>query len=337
MHLADDLGVWCNYGQLQRDLKKLYYDGLLKAKLGSAEYASIPWDKYEAGDPAFLLDILPRIGERRGELGQVLSAGTAGLFDQWSIPEEAWTRDHETLYWKMGHPKHHANEDDGQCGVIINTQYNRDACCHSHTNFVRNGLPLGVQKRLAAEIWGSPDAVDGVGAYTPMNVHKARRARWSLVRKELHDSLGLCNWAGPWVASPLKARGYMGDDSLESKFYSLATGQKVDREGLDRMGERIFTLHRALTIRDMGQVDMRAEHDQVPPWAFEDPSGAPAFSKGTIRMEQADMAKAMDQFYEVMGWDKAMGAPTQAAYSRLGLAEVGKALKARKLVPGDAA
>jgi aldehyde:ferredoxin oxidoreductase len=233
----------------------------------------------------------------------------------------------------MGHPKHHANEDDGQCGVIINTQYNRDACCHSHTNFVRNGLPLGVQKRLAAEIWGSPDAVDGVGAYTPMNVHKARRARWSLVRKELHDSLGLCNWAGPWVASPLKARGYMGDDSLESKFYSLATGQKVDREGLDRMGERIFTLHRALTIRDMGEVDMRGKHDLVPEWAFHDKGDQAPFTKGTIRMDREDIARSMDLFYQTMGWDRATGAPTAATYGRLGLTPVAEGLAAKRLLP----
>ncbi|MDO9630703.1 MAG: aldehyde ferredoxin oxidoreductase N-terminal domain-containing protein, partial [Humidesulfovibrio sp.] len=129
MHLADDLGVWCNYGQLQRDFLKLQREGLLKAKLGATEYASIAWDKFESGDPTFLFDILPRIGERRGELGHVLSQGTAGLFSQWSISEETWSQDHKAVYWKMGHPKHHANEDDGQCGVIINTQYNRDAQC----------------------------------------------------------------------------------------------------------------------------------------------------------------------------------------------------------------
>src|SRR5512137_86283 len=30
MHLADDLGLWCNYSQLQRDFKKLYYDGTMR-------------------------------------------------------------------------------------------------------------------------------------------------------------------------------------------------------------------------------------------------------------------------------------------------------------------
>jgi len=158
--------------------------------------------------------------------------------------------------------------------------YNRDAQCHSHCNFVRNGLPLAVQKRLAAEIWGSPDAVDAVGAYTSMNPSKARMAKWSLLRKELHDSLSLCNWMGPWVASPLKERGYRGDDSVESMLYSLATGDKKNRQELDRMAERIFVLHRALTIRDMGTKEMRTKHDFMPEWVFTDKSGKPPFTKG---------------------------------------------------------
>ncbi|MEN6441191.1 MAG: aldehyde ferredoxin oxidoreductase [Syntrophobacter sp.] len=333
MHLADDLGVWCNYGQLQRDLLKLYYEGTLKTKIGAEEYASISWDKYESGDPAFLLDILPRVAMRKGELGHALGLGTGGLLARWSIPEETWGKDRATNYWKFGHPKHHANEDDGQCGAIISTQYNRDPQCHSHTNFVRNGLPLAVQKKLAAEIWGSPDAVDAPGNYTPMNIHKAMRAKWSLVRKELHDSLGLCNWMGPWVASPLKERGYSGDDSLESKFFSLATGRQTSREELDLIGEKIFVLHRALTIRDMGDKEMRARHDLIPEWVYNDPAGTPVFTKGTIRMDREDMVRAMEMFYGVMGWDTGSGAPTAQAYARLGLRDVSRELESRNLVP----
>lgn len=333
MHLANDLGVWCNYGQLQRDLARLFRDGTLKAKLGSEEYASYSWEKYEGGDPSFLFEILPRVATRRGELGELLGLGTGALLSRLSIPEEAWKKDPATAYWKLGHPKHHANEDDGQVGVIVNTQYNRDSQCHSHSNFTRNGLPLAVQKKLAAEVWGSPDAVDAIGDYRPTNVFKARRARWALVRKELHDSLGLCNWMGPWIASPLKERGYSGDDSLESRFYSLATGRKTSREELDAIGERIFVLHRALTIRDMGTVEMSARHDTTPDWIYEDPGGAEPFTKGTVRMERSDIATAMRQFYEVMGWDPATGAPTAGAYARLGLRSVAEGLAARGLLP----
>jgi len=99
-------------------------------------------------------------------------------------------------------------------------------------------IPLEVQKRLA-EIWGTPDAVDTMGAYTHMNMGKARMAKWSLIRKELHDSLSLCNWTGTWIASPLRERGYKDDDSIESMLYSLVTGDKKGREELDLTGERL--------------------------------------------------------------------------------------------------
>ncbi len=333
MHLADDLGIWCNYGQLQRDFQKLYYEGFIKKKLEEKEFRSYSWDKYEKGDPSFLFELFPRIASRQGELGFALGLGTGYLLQRWSIPEEVWRKDKGLSYWKMGHPKHHSTEDAGQCGLLINLQYNRDPQCHSHVNFVRNGLPLKVQKALAAEIWGSPEAVDAVGAYTPMHPSKAKMAKWSLLRKELHDSLSLCNWMGPWVASPLKERGYRGDDSIESMLYSLATGDKKDRGELDRVAERIFVLHRALTIRDMGTKEMRTGHDTIPEWVFTDKSEKTAFSKGTTRMDRSDTQAALDMFYDEMGWDKGTGAPILQTYRRLGLEEIAGEMGKRKLLP----
>ncbi len=333
MHIADDLGLWCNYSQMQRDFIKLYYTGTIKEKLDEKEFKSYSWDKYEKGDPAFLFELLPKIAYKQGELGTALGLGTGFMLERWAISESEWKEDKELVYWHLGFPKHHANEDAGQCGVIINTQYNRDAQCHSHCNFVRNGLPIDVQKRLAAEIWGSPDAVDAVGAYTPMNIHKAKMAKWSVIRKEIHDSLSVCNWMGPWVASPLKERGYRGDDSLESMFYSLATGDKKSRGELDQMGERIFNLHRALTIRDMGTKEMRKEHDAIPGWVFKDPSGKAPFAKGTIHMDKEDIQNGMDMYYEEMGWDKKTGAPTTATYQKLGLGKVADELSKKGLLP----
>jgi aldehyde:ferredoxin oxidoreductase len=333
IHLADDLGVWCNYGQLQRDFKRLYYDGTIRKKLGEKEFKSYSWDKFEKGDPSFLFELFPRIANKDGELGTVLGLGTGYLLERWSIPEETWEKDKDLAYWKMGHPKHHSNEDAGQCGVLINLPYNRDAQCHSHSNFTRNGLPIAVQKKLAVENWGSPDAVDAVGAYTPMNPSKAKMAKWSLLRKELHDSLSLCNWMGPWVASPLKERGYRGDDSIESLLYSLATGDKKNRQELDRVAERIFVLHRALTIRDMETKEMRSRHDTIPDWVFTDKSGKAPFTKGTTHMDRNDINLAMNMFYDELGWDRATGAPTELTYRKLGLSQVAGELGKRKLLP----
>jgi aldehyde:ferredoxin oxidoreductase len=333
MHLADDLGVWCNYGQMQRDFQKLYYDGFIKKKLEEKEFKSYSWDKYEKGDPSFLFELFPRIAAKEGELGTALGLGTGYLLERWSIPEAAWGKDKELSYWKMGHPKHHSTEDAGQCGLLVNLIYNRDAQCHSHSNFTRNGLPLSVQKGLAAEIWGSPQAIDAVGAYTPMHPAKAKMAKWALFRKELHDSLSLCNWMGPWVASPLKERGYRGDDSIESLLYSLATGDKKDRQELDLVAERIFLLHRALTIRDMGTKEMRTQHDTIPEWVFTDKSGKAPFTKGTTHLDRGDAQIAMDLFYDEMGWDRTTGAPTSQTYRKFGLDPVAAELGKRGLLP----
>jgi aldehyde:ferredoxin oxidoreductase len=333
MHLADDLGVWDNYLQMQRDLKQLYYSGILKKKLGSDEFRSYSWDRYEKGDPTFLFEVIPRISEKQGELATALGLGTGYHLEMWGIQEKDWQQDQSLAYWKMGHPKHHANEDAGQCGVIINTQYNRDAQCHSHSNFTRNGLPIKVQKRLAEEIWGSSEAVDAVSAYSPMNIFKAKMAKWSILRKELHDSLSLCNWMGPWVASPLRDRNYSGDDSMESLLYSLVTGDRKSREELDMVAERIFTLHRAITIRDMGSRNLRIQHDTIPDWVFSDPSGRPAFTPGTIGMDKQDMSTAMDMFYDEMGWDRKSGAPTTESYRKLGLNDVADELAKLELTP----
>ena len=333
MHMADDYGIWCNYSQMQRDFIKIYYDGTIKSKISEKEFKSYSWDKYEKGDPSFLFELLPRIAMKDGELATVLGLGTGHMLEKWGLSEEKWREDHALLYWKMGHPKHHSNEEVGQCGVIINTQYNRDVQCHSHTNFTRNGLPLEVQKRLAAEIWGTPDAVDTLGAYTPMNAGKARMAKWSLIRKELHDSLSLCNWMGPWVASPLKERGYKGDDTMESLLYALATGDKKNRDELDVVGERIFALHRALTIRDMETKDMRTQHDIIPEWVYHDANHRPVYTKGTIHLDREDVKLAMDMYYDEMGWDKATGAPTAEAYKKVGLPKVAEELGKKNLLP----
>jgi len=333
MALADDFGVWCNYGQMQRDFVKLYYNDTIKSKLDDKEFKSYSWEKYEKDDPSFLFELIPRIARKEGELGTALGLGTGYLLERWGIPEEEWMKDDSLWYWKMGHPKHHSNDDAGQCGVIVNTQYNRDSQCHSHPNFTRNGLPIDVQKRLAAEIWGSPDAVDAVGAFTPMNIYKAKMAKWSVLRKELHDSLSLCNWMGPWVASPLKERGYRGEDSIESLLYSLATGNKKSCQEMDQVAERIFLLHRALTIRDMGTKEMRTRHDTIPEWVFKDSSDKAPFTKGTIRMDKDDMKIAMEMYYEEMGWDKKTGAPTSVTYQRLGLGKVADELNKKGLLP----
>jgi aldehyde:ferredoxin oxidoreductase len=115
--------------------------------------------------------------------------------------------------------------------------------------------------------------------------------------------------------------------------YKLATGDNKDREELDAVAERIFLLHRALTIRGMGTREMRDRHDKIPQWVFTDKSGRPPFTKGAVHMDRDDVRLALDMFYEELGWDKATGAPTRGTYRKFGLDGVADTLAERKLVP----
>ncbi len=330
-NLADDYGVFCAYGQLQRDFKWCYDKGFIKDKLSKAEYDAIAWDKFEKGNPEFLFDFYRRIAYRDGELGTTLGEGPGRLSARWNLPQEYYD-DHDVLYWKMGHTKHHSNEDGGQVGVLINMLSNRDAMNHSIVNFLRNGLPLKVQKAIGAQLWGSEDAVDAAANWTPMNPYKAKFTKWGLVRQLLHDSLTVCNWVYPLIASPLKERNYVGDNGVEAQMYSLATGDQKSTEELDLAGERMVNLFRALTIRDMGTKEMRTKHDTVPAWVFDYPKDKKPFTPGHDKMDRDDIEKAKDLFYTEMGWDVATGAPTRETYERLGMKEIADGLEAKGLL-----
>jgi aldehyde:ferredoxin oxidoreductase len=332
VQLAYDYGLWTNYSQLQRDFRYAYDNGLIEANVPKEEYESIPWDRYEAGDPGFLREIYGRMAFRKGEFGEALAEGSGRMAERWNFPEEFY-KDHDAGWWKMGHPKHHSSELAGQTGVLINMMYNRDPQCHSHSNFIGNGLPVEVLNKIADKIWGE-GTIDEDDNYTPMNPAKAKFAFFAVLRKELHDSLTLCNWMYPLVASPHKDKNYEGDYSAEAKLYSAVTGDKKDAHELDRVAERIFALHRVLTMRDMGTMDMRTEHDTAPDWVFDYPEDKEPFTPGHTKMDRADIQLALDMFYEVCGWDKKTGAPTRASLERLGLGDVADKLGETGLLPG---
>jgi aldehyde:ferredoxin oxidoreductase len=166
-----------------------------------------------------------------------------------------------------------------------------------------------------------------------MNPGKAKFAVWALLRKELHDSLTLCNWMYPLAASPLKSRNYEGDNSAEARMYSAVTGDMKSAAELDLVAERIFNLHRALTIREMGTFDMRARHDMIPNYVFESPQDKKPFEPGVISMDRDDIERAKDLFYQALGWDRKTGAPTRATLERLSLKDVADRLAQMNLLP----
>jgi aldehyde:ferredoxin oxidoreductase len=334
--LVDDLGVWCNYGQIGRDVKWFYEKGVFKRVLPAEEYASIPWDLLMKGDPRFLIDFYNRVAHKKGELWHIAD-GSAWIAQRWGLGDDYWDHKDNKLWTRGGYPVHHSNESAGQVGALISCFSNRDAQNHTHQNFIGSQLPIALQKEIAGELFGSPDALDAPSNYTRMNEYKARFVKWSLVRGRLHDSLTLCNWMWPMHVSPLKSRAYRGDVTLEAKFLSAVTGEQKTMEQLDRDAERVVTLLRALTVRSMGTADMRNAHDAMNKWIYtpdkKDGKEIAQFTPGTIQMEKNDLEIGLGMVYKQFGWDEKTGAPTRATLTDLGMNDVADGLASSGLLP----
>ena len=334
----DDLGLWCNYGQIYRDIAHCYATGLLQKVLPPEEYAEINWEGFKNNDPSMVPPLLAKIAANDSEIAYI-GHGPIVWTERWNDPDW-WNTPASTLINVRGWPVHHAHECFGQVGLLYNMVFNRDDMIHSAVNFQGCGLPFELKQQIAAEVWGDASAIDPDKNYTPMNEYKANFAWWSIVTDVLHDSLTLCNWVWPMTMSPTKARDYRGDLDLEAKFMKAVTGEDVTTEDLYKMGAKITTLQRANTARgmvgangQMGTNDFRNVHDVVTEWPFTIDPDIEVFTEGTNKMDKEDFQTALTMMYECFGWDPELGCPTAECLDYYDMPDVKEDLAALGLLP----
>lgn len=334
----DDLGLWCNYGQIYRDIAHCYATGLLQKVLPPEEYAEINWEGFKNNDPSMVPPLLAKIAANDSEIAYI-GHGPIVWTERWNDPDW-WNTPASTLINVRGWPVHHAHECFGQVGLLYNMVFNRDDMIHSAVNFQGCGLPFELKQQIAAEVWGDASAIDPDKNYTPMNEYKANFAWWSIVTDVLHDSLTLCNWVWPMTMSPTKARDYRGDLDLEAKFMKAITGEDVTTEDLYKMGAKITTLQRANTARgmvgangQMGTNDFRNVHDVVTEWPFTMDPDIEVFTEGTNKMDKEDFQTALTMMYECFGWDPELGCPTAECLDYYDMPDVKEDLAALGLLP----
>ena len=334
----DDLGLWCNYGQIYRDIAHCYATGLLQKVLPPEEYAEINWEGFKNNDPSMVPPLLAKIAANDSEIAYI-GHGPIVWTERWNDPDW-WNTPASTLINVRGWPVHHAHECFGQVGLLYNMVFNRDDMIHSAVNFQGCGLPFELKQQIAAEVWGDASAIDPDKNYTPMNEYKANFAWWSIVTDVLHDSLTLCNWVWPMTMSPTKARDYRGDLDLEAKFMKAVTGEDVTTEDLYKMGAKITTLQRANTARgmvgangQMGTNEFRNVHDVVTEWPFTMDPDIEVFTEGTNKMDKEDFQTALTMMYECFGWDPELGCPTAECLDYYDMPDVKEDLAALGLLP----
>jgi len=327
---------------LDSDLRFITWLGPEIAANKMVDGTTATWEKIKAG------------GTKSATLGALIGLGAGRLATL--VPEldyELKNNKNGTNALKTSFIKHHSTEQAGAgyVAALINMMFNRDPQCHSHSNFLGNGLHItnkATGKIYNNEIFAKLFAADGLvgDALDPasflaadtglMNKSKAVFAKLSLIYLELHNSLTICNYTLPGWASPLNlARdknpngNYVGDADMDTRYYNAVTGEKLTRAQFEDIGIRILSLTRALNARAMNTKDQRNQHDTIPTWYFADSTGA--WKSGICQINSAQMEIAKTMLYTEFGWDTTTGMPTRATFERLGMKAVADGLGANLL------
>ncbi|MEM2927229.1 MAG: aldehyde ferredoxin oxidoreductase C-terminal domain-containing protein, partial [Candidatus Bathyarchaeia archaeon] len=160
-------------------------------------------------------------------------------------------------------------------------------------------------------VYGSEKAVDPESGYD----WKAQPTIWNQNRDAVKDSLVVCDVIYPLHFTPRTESGY-GDTSAEARLFSSVTGIPMDEYSLDRAGERIFNLERAIAVRE----GRRREIDEGLADYFRKPD-----YQG-ISMDWERFRSLLSEYYELRGWDVETGIPTKRKLEELGLGYVAEGL-----------
>ncbi len=139
-----------------------------------------------------------------------------------------------------------------------------------------------------------------------LNREKARFALYTQWNYSFMDSASLCQFVfGPsWQL--------IGPDEMV-ELERAVTGWDVTLEELQRAGERRLNLLRLFNAREGAGRD----RDTLPKRLFDEP--LQGGSSDGVAVSRAELEAALDDYYELAGWDKQTGMPTPAKLQELGL------------------
>ena len=190
---------------------------------------------------------------------------------------------------------------------------------------------------VAEKFWGGAAAAD-FSTYEG----KALAAKRIQDRAYAKESLILCDFLWPiiWVRF---AESHTGDPIMESRVLTAITGKEIDEAGLNKIGERIYNLQRAILLR---QGRGGREGDRLMDYLHEEPlqnvffnpdclvpgkSGEIISRQGAI-IQKTDFEKLKSEYYKLRGWEEKSGLPTETRLRDLELGDVAADLKTRDLL-----
>jgi len=184
----------------------------------------------------------------------------------------------------------------------------------------------------AVRYWGSADAAD----YTSYE-GKALAAKRIQDRTYALESIVLCNARWPMTCN--KA----GGPGMAAKIVSAITGRDIDETELEKTGERIFNMQRAVSLVQgwggrVGDALLDFYHREPVQYLRYDREcqvpgrdGSTGSRKNTV-IERSEFDRMKDEYYRLRGWDEATGLQTAAGMDALGLEDVAKVLRGKGLL-----
>jgi len=302
-----------------------YQDGFITDKDTGLEFASL-------GSASFFEQLVTMISRRQG-FGNILAEGILRAGE--SLGEQAKT------YFSV------FNNAVGLDGVYAPREYSITALLYgmeprqpiamlhdvSHLiarwllHLIRPDLsPTTAQVfRAAAEkFWGHPKAWD-------MTTLEGKAVATVRIQDHTYvkDSLGLCDFGWP-IMDSFNTDDNTGDPTLERRLFSAVTGIEADQETLDRYGERILNLQRAILLREGWKAledDRPKDFNFTEPVAWDPlnpklivpgPTEEPVSVKGNT-LDRAQFEAMRKEFYGLRGWDEATGLQKRTLLAALDL------------------
>jgi len=149
-------------------------------------------------------------------------------------------------------------------------------------------------------------------------------------RTYLRDSLGLCDYIYP-ITYSFSKYGPVGDPDLEGKLYTAITGRPASE--LETFGERIFNMQRLIQWREGHRIP---EDDYPPEFNFTEPlfqnihgakmkmpgpGAQPVDATGNV-LDRHKFTAMLREYYELRGWDRETGLPTEETLRKLGMEDL---------------
>ena len=207
----------------------------------------------------------------------------------------------------------------------------------SDTLMQNNYMTSDVIRAISKKFWGDEIAAD-FSTYQG----KALCAAKIQDRQYAKESLILCDFSWP-INHSRSTQDHVGDPTLESRICSAVTGAEIDEQGLNKVGEKVFNLQKAVLAREgrsgRGCDEPEEFNFAVPlksefgnPGCLVPGKNGEVFSRKGLVLDRSEFEKMKDEYYEIRGWDVATGLQTKAKLEELGLGDITKTLQNEELI-----